>query len=265
MTRLIYSHGGYAREFVKHVRAAHPGEDVVFIDDAPSDGAISYEVARARYAPGSAQIIIGFAGAALRKSKTEQVLRDGYTLYSVQAQTAQIGPNVHIGEGSILSDFSTLTADARIGQSFQCNIYSYVAHDCIIGEHVILVNSVSLAGHVVIGDWSILGGLSAVHQFVHIGKHVMVGGGSMVRQDIPPFITVARTPLAFDGVNSIGLKRRGFSHERIERIQSTYRLLYQSGRNVTQAKEALKDNKDPDSQAILDFIAKSERGILLKS
>ncbi|MDO7698473.1 MAG: acyl-[acyl-carrier-protein]--UDP-N-acetylglucosamine O-acyltransferase, partial [Schleiferiaceae bacterium] len=109
------------------------------------------------------------------------------------------------------------------------------------------------------------GGLSAVHQFVHIGEHVMVGGGSMVRQDIPPFITVARTPLAFDGVNSIGLKRRGFSHERIERIQSTYRLLYQSGRNVTQAKEALKDNKDPDSQAILDFIAKSERGILLKS
>jgi len=117
----------------------------------------------------------------------------------------------------------------------------------------------------VIGDWSILGGHSAVHQFVHIGEHVMVGGGSMVRKDIPPFITVARTPLAFDGVNSIGMKRRGFSHERIDRIQSIYRLLYQSGRNVTQAKEALKDNQDPDSQAILNFIAKSERGILLKS
>ncbi|MDE0791180.1 MAG: acyl-ACP--UDP-N-acetylglucosamine O-acyltransferase [Flavobacteriales bacterium] len=176
-----------------------------------------------------------------------------------------IGDHVVIREYATLNRGTKAYGKTEIGDHSLIMAYAHVAHDCIIGEHVILVNSVSLAGHVVIGDWSILGGLSAVHQFVHIGEHVMVGGGSMVRQDIPPFITVARTPLAFDGVNSIGLKRRGFSHERIERIQSTYRLLYQSGLNVTQARKAMKDNKDPDSEAILDFIAKSERGILLKS
>jgi len=176
-----------------------------------------------------------------------------------------IGNHVVIRECATLNRGTKAYGKTEIGDHSLIMASAHVAHDCIIGKHVILVNSVSLAGHVVIGDWSILGGLSAVHQFVHIGEHVMVGGGSMVRKDIPPFITVARTPLAFEGVNSIGLKRRGFSRERIGCIQSAYRLLYQSGRNVTQAKDALQSSEDKDSQAILRFIAQSERGILLKS
>lgn len=199
MTRLIYSHGGYAREFVKHVRAAHPDEVVVFIDDAPSDGAMSYEEARARYTPSSAQIIIGFAGAALRKSKTEQVLRDGYTLYSVQAQTAQIGPNVHIGEGSILNDFSTLTADARIGQSFQCNIYSYVAHDCMIGDFVTLAPRVSINGRVEIGDAVYIGTGATIlpgtsDKPLSIGAGAVIGAHALVTRDVPAGATVIGAP-----------------------------------------------------------------------
>ena len=199
MTQLIYSHGGYAREFAKHVRAAHPDEDVVFIDDAPSDGAISYEEARARHAPGTAQIIVGFAGAALRKSKTEQVLSDGYTLYSVQAQTAQIGPNVHIGDGSILSDFSNITADARIGQSFQCNIYSYVAHDCVIGDFVTLAPRVSINGRVEVGDGVYIGTGATIlpghaNVPIRIGTGAVIGAHALVTGNVPAGATVIGAP-----------------------------------------------------------------------
>jgi UDP-N-acetylglucosamine acyltransferase len=92
--------------------------------------------------------------------------------------------------------------------------YVHIAHDCIIGDNVILVNSVALAGHVEVGNWAIISGLSAVHQFVKIGAHAMIGGGAMVRKDVPPFITAAGEPLAYAGVNSVGLKRRGFQHRR---------------------------------------------------
>jgi UDP-N-acetylglucosamine acyltransferase len=138
-----------------------------------------------------------------------------------------------------------------------------VAHDCILGDHVILVNSVALAGHVEIGEFAILGGLSAVHQFVHIGAHAMIGGGALVRKDVPPFIKVAKEPLSFEGVNAIGLERRGFTPEQIDRIHHAYRLLYQSGLNTTQAVDRIAEEaQGPEIEAILAFVQAAERGIV---
>ena len=144
--------------------------------------------------------------------------------------------------------------------------YVHIAHDCIIGNKVILVNSVALAGHVEVGDWSIISGLSAVHQFVKIGKHVMVGGGAMVRKDIPPYITVAGDPLSYAGVNSVGLRRREFNNEQIKEIQDIYRVIFQSGKNISQAVDSVKVEFSSSQLAseIIDFIQSSERGLIRK-
>lgn len=199
MTRLIYSHGGYAREFAKHLRAADPLDEIIFVDDMPSDGAIGYEDALIKYGPDKAQIIVAFAGAALRRSKTKQVLRDGYSLYSVQAETAQVGPNVEIGEGSILSDFSTITADASIGRSFQCNIYSYVAHDCKIADFVTLAPRASVNGRVEIADDVYVGTGATIlpgqpNAPIRIGAGAVIGAHALVTRDVPAGSTVVGAP-----------------------------------------------------------------------
>ena len=154
----------------------------------------------------------------------------------------------------------------KIGHDNLFMAYVHIAHDCIIGDHVILVNSVALAGHVEIGDYGIVSGLSAVHQFVKIGAHVMIGGGAMVRKDVPPFITAAGEPLAYAGVNSVGLKRRNFSQEDINEIQTLYRTLYQSGMNVSQAVNRIKEQHSnrPLADFILSFIEQSDRGLIRK-
>src|SRR5690554_6562991 len=113
--------------------------------------------------------------------------------------------------------------------------YVHVAHDCIIGNNCILVNTVQVAGHVTIDDWAIIGGASALHQFVKVGAHVMISGGSLVRKDVPPYTKAAREPLAYAGINSVGLRRRGFDTEKIREIQNIYRILYQKNYNNTQA------------------------------
>ena len=179
---------------------------------------------------------------------------------------------VFLGDGCIVREGATINRGTKaygkttLGKECLVMAYAHVAHDCIIGDHVILVNSVALAGHVEIGDWTILGGLSAVHQFVKIGSHVMVGGGSLVRKDIPPFITVAREPLTCEGVNAVGLRRRGFSNARIEEIHHAYRLLYQSGFNTTQAVSEIERevNASPERTELLEFLLASDRGIVRK-
>lgn len=103
--------------------------------------------------------------------------------------------------------------------------YVHVAHDCIVGNHCILANGATLAGHITIDDFAIIGGLSAIHQFVHIGSHVMISGGSLVRKDVPPYVKAAHEPLSYVGINSVGLRRRGFSTETITEIQNVYRIL----------------------------------------
>jgi UDP-N-acetylglucosamine acyltransferase len=129
---------------------------------------------------------------------------------------------------------------------------------------VILANNVNLAGHIHIGRFAILGGLSAVHQFVNIGEHVMVGGGSLVRKDVPPYVKAAREPISYAGINTVGLKRRGFSVESIKAIQDAYRILFVKGYNTSQALELIEKNipNTIEKTKILDFVRGSERGIM---
>jgi UDP-N-acetylglucosamine acyltransferase len=142
--------------------------------------------------------------------------------------------------------------------------YVHIAHDCVIGNQVILGNATNLAGHIVIDDWAIIGGMVAVHQFSHIGIHTMISGGSLVRKDVPPFTKAAREPISYVGVNSIGLRRRGFTTERINHIQDIYRTIYLRGYNVSRAVEIIEAEfpATPERDEILSFISNSSRGIM---
>jgi UDP-N-acetylglucosamine acyltransferase len=184
--------------------------------------------------------------------------------YEGERTTVKIGDNTIVREFVTINRGTNANMETVIGKNCLLMAYVHIAHDCIIGDNVILANACNLAGHIVIDDWAILGGLSAVHQFVHIGSHTMVSGGSMVRKDVPTFAKAGRDPLSFIGVNSIGLRRRGFSNERINDIQEIYRILYLKGRNVTQALRYIEANvpATPDRDEILSFIANSQRGIM---
>lgn len=144
--------------------------------------------------------------------------------------------------------------------------YVHIAHDCVIRDNVILANAATLAGHIVIDDWAIVGGMAAVHQFVQIGgAHSFISGGALVRKDVPPFTKAAREPLSYVGVNSIGLRRRGFSNERINAIQEVYRILYIRGYNTSQAVSIIEADFPPasaDRDEILAFISRSTRGLM---
>lgn len=178
--------------------------------------------------------------------------------------TAVIGDNTTIRECATVNRGTASRGTTVVGKNCLIMAYSHVAHDCILHDHVILGNSTQLAGEVVIDDYAILSGGTLVHQFSRIGAHTMIQGGSKIPKDIPPFIMVGREPIIFVGLNVVGLRRRGFNNEKINSIQEIYRYLYQSGHNVTQATERIK-NELPDSaekQQILDFIQASSRGIL---
>lgn len=180
--------------------------------------------------------------------------------------TAEIGDRSTIRECVTINRGTKAYGKTVVGKDCLIMAYVHIAHDCILGNHVILVNSVALAGHVEIGDYGIISGLSAVHQFVKIGAHVMIGGGAMVRKDVPPFITAAGEPLAYAGVNSVGLKRRNFAQEDIHEIQTLYRTMYQSGMNISQAVNQIKETHPnrPLADSILSFIEQSDRGLIRK-
>ncbi|HBG87727.1 MAG TPA: acyl-[acyl-carrier-protein]--UDP-N-acetylglucosamine O-acyltransferase [Marinilabiliaceae bacterium] len=177
---------------------------------------------------------------------------------------------VEIGNNTTIREFATINRGTKakgktvIGDNCLLMAYVHVAHDCFIGNNVILVNSVQVAGEVLIDDWAIVGGLSAIHQFVHIGAHVMVGGGSLVSKDVPPFVKAGRERLAYVGVNSIGLRRRGFTNEQIRDIQDCYRVLFQSNMNNSDAllriEAELPASKERDE--IILFVKNSQRGII---
>lgn len=176
----------------------------------------------------------------------------------------KIGNNVTIREFVTVHRATQANWETVVGDNTLLMAYVHIAHDCIIGKNCILANVVNLAGHIVIDDWAILGGLSAVHQFVHIGAHVMIAGGSLVRKDVPPYTKAAREPLAFAGINSIGLRRRGFTSEQITDIQNIYRQIYLRKQNVSQAVRIIEADfpATPERDEILAFISSSKRGIM---
>jgi UDP-N-acetylglucosamine acyltransferase len=177
-----------------------------------------------------------------------------------------------LGDRNIVREFATLhrgTGDGGrtlIGSDNFFMAYTHVAHDCVIGDHVILANNAQMAGHVDIEDWVIVGGLTPIHQFVHIGRHAMVGGGIRVPKDVPPFVLASNDPASFEGLNSIGLRRRGFSRDAIVALDRAYALLYLSKLNVSQAVARIREDASlsavPEVQQVLDFIARSNRGII---
>lgn len=178
--------------------------------------------------------------------------------------TVMIGDNTTIRECVTISRGTVDKQTTIIGNNCLLMAYVHVAHDCMIGSHVIIANSVQIAGHVSIDDWAIVGGSSAVHQFVKIGMHSMVSGGSLVRKDVPPFTKAAREPLSYAGVNSLGLRRRGFSSDSIAHIQEVYRFLFLNSMNNSKALEEIEVNlpATKERDEILNFIRSSERGVM---
>lgn len=175
-----------------------------------------------------------------------------------------------IGDETVIREFATINrgtkahGETSVGKNCFLMAYSHIAHDCIIGNNVIMANSVNLAGHVEVDDFAILGGVLPVHQFVKIGAHCMIGGGFRVQQDICPYALVAGYPLKVVGINSIGLRRRGFSAEVIANLELLFKILFFSGLNTTQAIERIKAEVAPGKEVdeVFRFINRSNRGIV---
>ncbi|MCB9261908.1 MAG: acyl-ACP--UDP-N-acetylglucosamine O-acyltransferase [Flavobacteriales bacterium] len=178
--------------------------------------------------------------------------------------TVEIGDNTTIRECVTVNRGTKTRNKTVVGNNCLLMAYSHIAHDCIIGNNVIIGNASQIAGEVHIDDFAILSGLVAVHQFAKIGAHVMVSGGSLVRKDVPPFTKAAREPLSYEGVNSIGLRRRGFSSDKISEIQEIYRMLYLRGLNnaVALAKIEAEMPATKERDEIISFIKGSDRGIM---
>ena len=177
---------------------------------------------------------------------------------------AIIGDNTTIRENATVNRGTKASGKTIVGNNCLIMANAHIAHDCRVGDHAIIVNNVALAGHVEIGEWAILGGLSAVHQFVKIGRHVMVSGGTLVRKNIPPFVKAAKEPIQYVGVNSIGLRRRGFESKKINEIQDVYRIIFQKINNITKAIEFVEAELTASTERdeILEFIKNSPRGII---
>jgi UDP-N-acetylglucosamine acyltransferase len=175
-----------------------------------------------------------------------------------------------IGDNTVRREYATVnrgtkaSGQTRVGRNCMLMAYSHVAHDCVVGDNVIMANSVNLAGHIEIDDFAILGGVLPVHQFVKIGAHVMIGGGYRVQQDCCPYALIAGYPLKVVGMNSIGLRRRGFSKEVLKSLESAFKILFFSNLNTSQAVERIRNELEiiPEVQVILDFIARSKRGLV---
>lgn len=150
-----------------------------------------------------------------------------------------------------------------VGDDCLIMAYAHVSHDSRVGNHVILANAVNMGGHVLIEDWAIVGGVTAVHQFVRIGCHSFVGGGSRLPQDVAPYVMAAGSPCAAYGLNIVGLRRRGFKRETIRQIKEVYRLVFQSDLNVSQALDQIMAREDlmPEVEHMVSFIRSSDRGI----
>lgn len=176
----------------------------------------------------------------------------------------------YIGDNTTIREFATLhrgtveTRFSKIGNNCLLMAYTHVAHDCVIGNNVILANSVQIGGHVHLEDYVIIGGSTPIHQFVKIGQHAMVGGGFRVTVDIPPYILAGSEPLRYTGLNTIGLRRRGFSRDDMEILKETYALIFGKELNLSQAKDIVKEKygNHPLVKNVLEFLSQSTRGLI---
>jgi len=177
---------------------------------------------------------------------------------------------LEIGDKTVIREYCTLNRGTKdrlrteVGENCLLMSYVHVAHDCHLGNNVILANAINMAGHVTIEDFVGIGGMSPIHQFVRIGQHAYIGGGYRIVKDVPPYILAAREPLQFAGINGIGLKRRGFSSEQIQKIQRVYKIVYRNKLNITQAMTRIKEEYKLEGEVkqIVDFYESSERGVL---
>lgn len=178
--------------------------------------------------------------------------------------------NTIIGDNSVIREYVTVNRGTSasgktvVGSNVLLMAYVHIAHDCVIGNNAIIANAANLAGHVMIDESAIVGGMSAIHQFVHIGRHVMISGGSLIGKDIPPYTKAARYPIRYAGINSVGMRRRGFTAETIREIQEIYRILFVTGRNTSNAILHLETQfpATPVRDEILQFVRSSGRGIM---
>ena len=177
---------------------------------------------------------------------------------------AIIGDNTTLRECVTVNRGTDAKGKTVVGNNCLIMAYSHVAHDCVIGNNVIISNASQLAGEVAVDDFAVIGGGSLVHQFCHIGQHIMLQGGALVNKDIPPFVKAAREPISYTGVNTIGLRRRGFSSEKVAEIEEIYRLLYNNGMNVSDAVKYIEENmpQTPERDIILNFVRNADRGII---
>lgn len=178
--------------------------------------------------------------------------------------TAELGDYNTIRESATVNRGTAAKGKTVVGNNNLIMAYAHVAHDCVVGNNCVIANNVSFAGEVEVGDWVVMGGHAAVHQFCRIGAHAIVSGGSLVGKDVPPFVTAARSPLSFAGTNVIGLRRRGFSNEQINFIQDIFRVIFQSGLAYSDACDRVMDSfaQSLERDMVVEFIRSSKRGIL---
>lgn len=184
--------------------------------------------------------------------------------FSGERTTLEIGDDTTIREFASLNRGTVYHGKTVIGSNTLIMAYVHVAHDCIIGDNVVIANAVNMGGHVEIDDYAVIGGTCAIHQFVKIGRHVMLQGGSKLGKDIPPYVTAGRFPVQYDGINVIGLKRRGFDVKTIRDLQEIYKMIFLSRKNTSNALAQIEATVDPSKERdiVIEFIRKSQRGII---
>jgi UDP-N-acetylglucosamine acyltransferase len=198
-----------------------------------------------------------FSGAVVSAIPQDLKYNDEYTL-------TIIGDNTTIREYATISRGTEQHWKTEVGSNCLIMAYAHIAHDCVVGDHCIIGNNVQMAGHVHVDHWAIVSAISAIHQFVKIGTHAFISGGSLVRKDVPPFTKAAREPISYAGINSVGLRRRGYSNEKIAEIQNVYRYIYMKGLNNAEALNLIELELPASSERdqIVNFIRSSERGIM---
>jgi UDP-N-acetylglucosamine acyltransferase len=184
--------------------------------------------------------------------------------FAGEKTTVEIGDNTTIRECCTLNRGTKDRMTTKVGSNCLLMAYVHLAHDAFVGDNCVIANSANIAGHVTIGNWVVVEGVVAVQQFIEIGDHAFIAGGSLVRKNVPPFIKVAREPLSYIGVNSIGLRRRGYSDEQVARLEDIYRALFvhnnSIGAGVKQVTENLPASEERD--IVLAFIQRSEKGVV---